>query len=203
MRSVHPDGVHPTSVTTDLTLESYYNLAQGRSLTCWELWAIARGHDLRGIDVNVSKLHGAYSPSEVIGPDPFYKCQLLKDSSKANKTGKNELVGATRHKDPEFCACNATSNMLLLRFGKHGIVGQLPSHFDIHCMWSTEESLFTNSNATAPMSYEEQARLFRDMKTASGLHLLMGDCATKLRSFGAMHANENQASHPEINRAGR
>ena len=41
------------------------------------------------------------------------------------------------------------------------------------------------------------------MKDAAGLNLLMDGCATKLRSFGAMHATQYAAPHREIERAGR
>jgi hypothetical protein len=46
-------------------------------------------------------------------------------------------------------------------------------------------------------------QLFAQMKTAAGLEGIMADTATKLRSFGAMNASDNQASHAEIERSGR
>ena len=136
-------------------------------------------------------------------PDPFYKMQVLKDDAKANKVGRPELIGTTRHKDPEVCSINAVATMLLLRFGKEGMIGALPDFFDMYCNWTEENALFTRADGTGAMEYEEQRLIFQDMKTAAGLQNMMADSATKLRSFGAMHANEFQASHPEIERFGR
>ena len=53
------------------------------------------------------------------------------------------------------------------------------------------------------MSYENHAKIFHEMKQAAGLTHIMDGLATKLRSFGAMAAADREASHPEIERAGR
>ena len=69
--------------------------------TLLELWALARGEDCRGSDqhqVAVAKLFGEYAPTDVVGPDRMYKMQILMDEAKHNKTAKNELIGATRHR---------------------------------------------------------------------------------------------------------
>jgi hypothetical protein len=153
--------------------------------------------------MSVAKLFGSYADVEVVGPDPLYKMQLLKDISKANKVGRPELIGATRHRDPLLCSVNAVATMLMLRFGKGGVIGSLPDVFDIYCNWTDEHSFLTSEDGSIPISYEAHYLLFAEMKTASGLLHMMADSATKLRSFGAMAANERQASHPEIERAGR
>ena len=93
--------------------------------------------------------------------------------------------------------------MLLLRFGKDGIIGNLPDFFNPSIDWPCKNMLLTNSDGSGHLSYGIHKDLFADMKNAAGLNMLMGDSATKLRSFGAMSASENQASHPEIERAGR
>ena len=185
---------------------SHYMRAQGRVLTCLELWAIARGDDLRGNleeFMSVAKLHGSAATADIVGPDQLYKLMLLKDESKANKAARPELIGATRHRDPLMCAVNAVSTMLLLRYGSGGIVGSLPDFFDMHCCWTEEESFLTGPNGKGQLTYEMHDRLFDNMKKAAGMTMLMNECSTKLRSFGAMAANEHQAHHDEIERAGR
>ena len=79
---------------------------QGRAVATWELWAFARGTDVRGrtadsreeaeaaVQVSLGKVFGSYANPCSVGPDPFYKMQMLKDESKANKNGRNELIGA-------------------------------------------------------------------------------------------------------------
>ena len=73
---------------------------QGRALSSWQLWALARGNDLRGdndeqpIDVSVGKLHGEPA-NDMVGPDTMYKLAFLKDTSKSNKDGRAELIGAS------------------------------------------------------------------------------------------------------------
>ena len=108
-------GAQPTQVCRGQT--GHYLRQEGRFLCLFELWAIARGNDLLGISkkkhrkgeeagpdnelansfVSLAKMHGSIEPQDVVGPDTFYKIQVLKDHSKANTIGKNELIGATRH----------------------------------------------------------------------------------------------------------
>jgi len=202
-------GVSPANVR--LTPEAHYMRIQARTLTCLELWSISRGDDFRSDSqhFSVGKLFGAYANKEVVGPDAFYKMQLLKDDSKANKMGRPEIVGVTRNKDPLVGAINAVATMLILRFGRGGVLGELPSFFDEHNDWPNEHGFLTLDNGTGAMPYKgSQAepghlQLFQDMKQAAGLTGIMHDSQTKLRSFGAMNASEFQASHPEIERAGR
>lgn len=189
-----------------MTTESHYMRSVGRTLCTLELWAICRGDDVRGSPeehLSLGKLFGAYAPPAVVGPDPFYKMQLLKDDAKANKVGRPELIGVTRHRDPLLCSVNAVATMLLLRLGTGGICPGLPDFFDLHCNWTEEYAFLASLDGKSSVTYEEHNELFYQMKTAAGLQNLMGDSATKLRSFGAMHASEHQASHPEIERAGR
>ena len=210
-RAVAEEGTPPPTI--QLGLAADYMRAQARALTLLELWGIARGDDVRGDsgDMSLGKCFGKFAKANIIGPDPFYQLHLLKDESKANKVGRPELTGATRHQDPLLCAINATATMLILRFGPGGIVGELPDFFDPRCDWPGELSFLTTIDATGSLPYTGGMRpynpghkeLFRDMKMAAGLVMEMGDCATKLRSFGAMNACENQASHPEIERMGR
>ena len=173
---------------------------------------ISRGDDVRGSDesmLSLGKLYGNYGNSQVVGPDPFYQIVILKDESKANKVGRSEYIGATRHRDPLLCAVNAAATMLLLRFGEGGMIGQLPDFFDAHCDWPNEQNLLTKHDCTGCLPYAGSKRapghkeIFDDMKQASGLIGAMSDCSTKLRSFGAMHASQLLASAPEIERAGR
>jgi hypothetical protein len=63
--------------------------------------------------------------------------------------------------------------------------------------------LFTESDGHSPLSYNTHVSLFADMKAAAGLMMVMGSCATKLRSFGAMHASDYQAPHEDIEKMGR
>ena len=95
---VNEDGRIPTSCV--LGEHAHYMRAQGRVMAALELWSLGRGNDLRGGEddqlVSVAKLFGAYSPRDIIGPDPFYKMQLLKDESKANTEGRPELIGTQR-----------------------------------------------------------------------------------------------------------
>ena len=153
--------------------------------------------------MSISKLFGSYAPSDIMGPDPFYKMMLLKDESKANKQARPELIGCTRHRDPLLCSINATVTMMILRYGSGGLIGTLPDFFDVHCCWTDEHSFLTDPNGQGQLTYDMHTKLFEDMKVAAGLVMLMGDSATKLRSFGAMCANEHQAHHDEIERAGR
>lgn len=167
---------------------------------------LARGDDLRGNEdchMSIAKLYGTFVDSDVVGPDNFYKMQILKDEAKSNKTGKNELIGATRHKDPLLCSINATTTMLILRFGPEGIIGQLPDFFDHRCRWTEECGFLTLADGSGELDYTVHYTLFKAMKTACGMETLLADTATKLRSFGAMHANEHQASNAEIKRSGR
>jgi hypothetical protein len=180
--------------------------AQGRAITALELWSLARGSDLRGtvdFEVSVGKLFGIYAPLNIVGPDPFYKMQILKDEAKNNKVKRSELIGATRHRDPLLCAINAVASVLLLRFGHGGIIGALPEMFDKHHNWPRRNQLFTGPEGTGAFSYDDHVKLFADMKTAAGLQMELGGNATKLRCFGAMAAYDYQASHPEIEKCGR
>jgi hypothetical protein len=186
--------------------QAHYMRVQGRLLTLLELWALARGEDCRGSDqhqVAVAKLFGEYAPTDVVGPDRMYKMQILMDEAKHNKTAKNELIGATRHRDPLRCAVNAAATALLLRFGTCGVLGKLPDFFDVNCNWPDEHHLFTESDGHSPLRYNTHVSLFADMKAAAGLMMVMGSCATKLRSFGAMHASDYQAPHEDIEKMGR
>lgn len=206
------EGTNPPSFTGE-GLQDKYMRAQGRALTCLELWAIARGDDFRSEDgsfTSLAKLFGSYTAEEILGPDRLYKMQVLKDCAKHNKIGRNELVGTTRHKDPLLCSINAVATMLLLRFGKGGVVSEgLPQLFDIHNDWPSTMSLFTAEDGTGMLPYhgsggrQGQSELFHDMRRAAGLEALLGNCITKLRSHGAMHAAEYQAPHAEIERMGR
>ena len=110
-------------------------------------------------------------------------------------------AGLTRHTNPLVCGVNATATYLLLRYGRGGI-DVLPNFFDGDDNWTGETNLFCSHDGTGLLSYTEHSALFADMKNASGLALFM-DTMTKLRSFGAMNASENQASHDEMERAGR
>ena len=132
LQEVSGYGVHPETAGRT----SLYERAQGRVLASLELWALARGHDVRGDEgaaQSVGKLYGMYLPSDVVGPDPLYKMIMLKDVSKANKDNRPEIIGVARHRDPLLCGINATATMLLLRFGAGGLIGKLPDFFDIKC----------------------------------------------------------------------
>ena len=108
-----------------------------------ELWGIGRGDDLRGskgrpslseasdvCTVSMSKVFGHFGRVQVVGPDPVYKLHVLKDESKTNKDGTPELMGVTRRAHPSECAINAITTVFLLRFGKGGLIGELPDFFD-------------------------------------------------------------------------
>lgn len=187
---------------------------QARCICLLELWQLARGNDLRGdaVWMTVGKVFGQFTNQDMVGPDPFYKMQILKDDSKANKNLRNELLGSTRHRDPLLCSVNAVATMLIARFGTGGVVGQLPNFFDILCDWPGECPFLTEvddanrGGAVLPnvaMSYATHAKLFEGMKRAAGLTHIMNEVSTKLRSWGAMHANEMAAHNDEIRRTGR
>ena len=135
--------------------------------------------------------------------------QVLKDESKNNKVGRPEITGATRNRDPLCCACNGVATMLVLRYGRGGVIGQLPDFFDVWNDWPSRNSLFSKSDGegvlpyTGSVSEPGHVQLFSDMKQAAGLLGIMSHTATKLRSFGAMHAHQKHASNPEIERMGR
>ena len=93
--------------------------------------------------------------------------------------------------------------MLLLRFGRDGIIGELPHFFDTQSDWPADNSLFTGPAGYGLLSYEEHRLLFQHMKGASGMSHLLDETATKLRSYGAMQASENQAGKDWIEGAGR
>ena len=69
--------------------------------------------------------------ADVIGPDPLYQLTFLKDYSKANKSGRPELLGVTRAKNPLICPVNAVATILILRFAKQGLHGGLPNMFEV------------------------------------------------------------------------
>ena len=204
-------GVAPT--TMSLSKDHHYMRIQGRCLALWELWALHRGNDTRGevVDhgISISKLFGSYEENDMIGPDPFYKLQVLKDEAKNNKVGRLEITGATRHRDPAFCCINATATMLILRFGRDGVIGQLPDFFNFNDDWPSYHAFLTQSNGwgvlpyTGCVSEPGHVQLFADMKQVAGLLGIMAHTATKMRSFGAMHAHARRASPPEIERMGR
>ena len=183
--------------------------AQGRVLAFAELWMFARGSDVRGVPsegepLSVAKCFGSFKPKRVVGPDEYYELMILKDDSKANKVGRPELIGATRHIDPWLCSVNAIATTLLLRFGTGGPFEQgLPDFFDAYNDWPSQHQFLTGAHGNAHITYEDQSRLFADMKRAAGMMHLMEDSATKLRSWGAMAAAELQASHAEIEKHGR
>ena len=197
---------------------AHYMRAQGRVLAMMELWMLARGEDIRGDDkaddpsdalVSVSKLFGGYIDNHIVGPDRFYQMCLLKDYSKANKTGRPELIGATRHKNPLLCSINAVTTMLILRYAQAGLLGGLPDFFDAWNDWPTDNSLVTQFDGEGMISYRGTVanpgmyELFDQMKQGAAMQGLLHDIATKLRSYGAMQAAMRQSSHPEIGRAGR
>ena len=162
----------------NVSAEHHYLRVQARALTLLELWGIARGDDVRGdsdCELSVGKLYGRYCREAVVGPDPFYQLVLCKDESKTNKVGRNEMMGATRHKDPLLCAINAVASMLILRFGAGGIVGKLPDFFDRYCDWPAENSFLTTGDGTGILPYQGSrskpghVNLFADMKQAAGL----------------------------------
>ena len=93
--------------------------------------------------------------------------------------------------------------MLLLRFGKDGVIGRLPDVFNPADNWPAKNALFTGPGGAGLLSYNEHHRLFHEMKNAAGMHHLLNEQATKLRSFGAMQASENQAGKDWIEGAGR
>ena len=108
-------------------------------MASWELGGLARGSCLTGAAfVSVGKMYGVYEPVKIVGPDQLFKCQLLKDESKANVTGANELIGVTRSANPTECAVNAMATMLIARFGKDGVVGKLPNFLDFWNDWPSE-----------------------------------------------------------------
>lgn len=206
LQEVHTEGVRPPKPICQDPIADHYMMAQGRVLSCLELWMLARGDDLRGAadcHMSVSKLYGSFVPLEVVGPDSFYKMQLLKDESKSNKTGKNEIIGGTRHKDPILCSINAVQTMLILRFGRNGCIGELPNFFDMYCRWTEECGFLTQHDGQGMLSYTSHYDIFKGMKQAAGMENILADSATKLRSFGAMNANEHQATNAEIRRTGR
>ena len=201
---------------TPLPLTPPPSTTQARVLTCMELWAISRGDDVRGNSdamMSVGKLFGSYVSTDIIGPDRLYRVQLLKDSSKNNRVGRPEIIGIGRHKIALLCGINAIITMLILRFGRGGLIGQLPDFFDPYLLWSCLNCLLTRPDGKGMMDYDHSkdfpevvnshVQLFAQMKTAAGLEGIMADTATKLRSFGAMNASDNQASHAEIERSGR
>ena len=117
----YESGEQPRFTGTDVV--SYYMRSQGRSITCFELQALARGGDLRPAVtewVSVGKLFLTHVRDAIVRPDRMYKMQCLKDTAKHNKCGRNELIGTTRHKDPLLCCINAMATTMLLRFGKDG-----------------------------------------------------------------------------------
>ena len=193
-------------------MQDYYMRAQGRGLACFELWALARGDDLRPATeefVTVGKVWGTYMRDGIVSPDRMYKLQCLKDVAKHNKSGKNEIIGTTRHRDPLVCGVNAFATMLLLRYGTGGVVGELPDFFNSSRDIWAENSMFTNEDGTGELPYKAawgrqgHCELFEDMKNAAGLGEAMHDVVTKLRSYGAMYAAEGQASEQAIERSGR
>ena len=186
--------------------------AQGRVLVLTELWMFARGSDLRGEPdpkegnmgemLSIGKLFGSYKPVHIVGPDKFYVLKILKDDSKANKIGRPELIGATRHRDPWLCSINAIASLMLLRFGKDGLIA-MPDFFDAYNDWPSEHQFLTDADGWNAITYKNQTQLFSEMKSAAGMMHLMDDSATKLRSWGAMAASEHQVSHAEVERHGR
>lgn len=186
---------------------STYDRAMGRVLAFSELWMFARGSDLRGVPqegepLSVAKLFGNYKANQIVGPDNYYELKILKDDSKANKVGRPELIGATRHRNPWLCSINAIAAMLLLRFGKDGLL-EMPDFFDAYNNWPAQHQFLTASDGRDCITYDFQKALFAGMKSAAGMTHLMEDSATKLRSWGAMAASEQQVPHAEIERMGR
>ena len=210
MRIDSAEGVRPRFRGTEI--QDYYMRAQGRALACFELWALARGDDLRPVTdeyVTIGKVFGSYIRPGIVSPDQMYKLQCLKDVAKHNKSGKNELIGTTRHQDPICCGVNAFATMLLLRYGVGGVVGELPDFFDgARDIWN-ENSMFTAEDGSGKLPYKAawgrqgHCELFADMKNAAGLGEAMHDVCTKLRSYGAMYAAEGQAPHSSIEATGR
>ena len=71
--------------------------------------------------------------------------------------------------------------------------------------------MFTKSDGTGHLPYTTGAwgkdlghlELFSEMKDAAALKHTMGDCTTKMRSFGAMNAADFAADDEAIERMGR
>ena len=147
--------------------------------------------------------------ADVIGPDPMYQLTILKDYSKANKSGRPELLGVTRAKNPLTCPVNAVATILILRFAKQGLRGGLPPIFDVFDDCWEYSAFFTRKDGEGKLPYKSGRLdpghwdLFKDMKSAAGLVNIMDACATKLRSFGAMKASQKQADNMSVMQAGR
>ena len=147
--------------------------------------------------------------ADVIGPDPMYQLTILKDYSKANKSGRPELLGVTRAKNPLTCPVNAVATILILRFAKQGLHGGLPPIFDVFDDCWEYSAFFTRKDGEGKLPYKSGRLdpghwdLFKDMKSAAGLVNIMDACATKLRSFGAMKAAQKQADNMSVMQAGR
>ena len=228
MARVDPRGKRPNNF--ELTIEAHYMRSQTRMLALMETQMMARGQDARGnsedpineeaefdeSNVSVAKLHGFALPLKCVGPDAMYLMKVLKDNcAKHNQMGRPELIAATRHPDPLKCCLDATATVFILRFAKQGFLGDgtkdgLPNFFDYNVDWQAEHCMLTTKTGKGRLKYKGNKtigpghlELFQDMKDAAGLWGALGDCATKLRSFGAMNAIMFNAEYLETERAGR
>ena len=222
---------------SEKTVEAHYMRCQGRMVALMQYCMLARGQDARGnsedkepdsgddeadgkdwddSNVTVAKLHGYGLPVSAVGPDPMYMMKVLKDNcAKHNVQGRPEVIAAVRHPDPLKCALNATATVLILRFGRFGLLGSstshgLPDFFDYTTDWQQEHNMLTTRTGKGRLPYKGNRSigpghkdLFITMKEHAGLKGTFADCVTKLRSFGAMYAVMNNASLPETERAGR
>ena len=59
---------------------------------------------------------------------PITTCQRWRWCT--NKDGTPELMGVTRRARLSECATNAITTVFLLRFGRGGLIGELPDFFD-------------------------------------------------------------------------
>ena len=97
-------------------------------------------------------------------------------------------MGIGRHEHPLLCGVNAIATMLILRFGRGGVIGELPDVFNPYNDWPSENSLITGPDGRGMMDYLGNSfaighvGLFEQMKIAAGLEGVMADTLTPFPS---------------------
>ena len=118
-------------------------------------FAAMRGDDLRCPYVSWGHVNTLPFP-DIIGPDKGFVYIILKDKSKSNKEGRNELAGWIRHKEPELCCVNSIGEYLILLYGRDG-KKSMPSLFHPNCHnWVDYHHLLIASDYRRPMHYSNK-----------------------------------------------
>ena len=117
--------------------------AQGSFDFFCRFFGITRGDCIGSPQCSLGGLFIATAPTSSIGPDFAYISCILSDVSKSNTNNNTEFIAFIRHRFPNLCTQNKLGNMLLLRYGRNGLL-KLPMFGDKTSVWTESHRLIMN-----------------------------------------------------------